>query len=113
MHRARIRAGLVLRRNQETIKPLSYLELRDHLWDNQREEDWIAISMVLHYFERCTELVQAKVADRELLRSMIRRYAHYWMDRYFDPLWGVSRGQGASGEPGWHESVKDLRAVLE
>jgi hypothetical protein len=50
----------------------------------QGEDVWIAISTVLHYFDKVEVLLETKWVEYELLKRLLGRYVRLWA-RYLDP----------------------------
>lgn len=50
----------------------------------QGEEVWIAISVVLHYFDKVEVLLETKWIEYELLKRLLGRYVRLWV-RYLGP----------------------------
>ncbi|MDI6099823.1 hypothetical protein QLQ12_14570 [Actinoplanes sp. NEAU-A12] len=112
MNYARIRAHHVFHSEQQNRVPKSYWQINESLWAGGREDDWIAIQLVIHYFESCGELLEEGAIDRSLFQRMMGRYASYWIDRYIHPLWFRSLEPDDGAELGWYTKIACLRENL-
>jgi DNA-binding ferritin-like protein (Dps family) len=110
--RARIRAGAVLGENDKKPRPLkTYDELYADLWEMGRQEDWIAISRIMHFFEECGELLEIRAIDVDSLRKLLGRYIEFWVDGYLAPIGQAS--QERDPRSGWYQPIASLRIALQ
>lgn len=109
MMAARVRAHDVLTDNVGSGAPKSYIELRKRCRDFDRDEDWLAVTRVLHFFEECGALVEIRAANSSLIQKLLGRYVEYWFDRHIEPLWRHSLGRDDPVELGWYEKAALLR----
>ncbi|WP_067840377.1 hypothetical protein [Nocardia lijiangensis] len=106
---ARIRANWILERNFTAESPKSFSQLSSALLEAQKEEDWIAVSRVVHFFELVAMLLDAGELHRPTFRRLFDRYVAYWCDTALDQLVAVSEREDAELEAGWATAVRGLR----
>jgi hypothetical protein len=106
---ARIRAHEILKENFATQSPKSFTQLAGKLLDSRKEDDWMAVSQVVHFFELVAKLLQEGEIHPEIFWSLLGRYVSYWRTTALDQLIEISEREDNPDEAGWSSAIKDLR----
>jgi hypothetical protein len=78
-------------------------------------QEWIAISSVLHYLDKVEVLLDARLADRDLIDRLLGRYIRVWLEYVgpdhllLDAYQGPGHHNGQVTE--WHPLKESLRQL--
>lgn len=108
MVRARITSNVILREALTGDDPLSFTRLCDNLLGSDRFEEWVAVSSVIHFFEKLSVALQEGQLKVDLFWRLFGRYVVYWREATLDALADVSRHVDTAAEAGWAAEIARL-----
>jgi hypothetical protein len=105
----RTRASWILQQNLTTGSPKSFSQLARSLLDAEKEDDWTAVSRVVHFFEMVTKLLDEGEIHSPMFWRLFGRYVDYWHDTALDQLIEISEREDTAIEAGWSSAIRRLR----
>jgi hypothetical protein len=109
MLRVRLKAAEVLRENYLSGQKLNSSQLYQKLYfDENRQDDWLCVSALLHFYEEVGKLRKQGKVDENLTRIFFERYLREMYEKEF-----LGHLASISTSSNWASSVTDLANWLD